>query len=278
MKTQKLAIATITIGEKFWKMAFYTHPLIKEYAKKCGADFIVLDSRKMYEKCGLATYERFQLYELFDTYDRIAFIDTDILVSPDSPSIFELTPPGKIGACSEELYSQSARDKDVTQEVLGKVDWKNVYFNAGMILLDKSHKELLNPDSPGLTHWAKGDFRENHLNLLNDQPFINHRSNLLGYDVHDLGHRFNHTRVIHNTSTRFNSYFIHYAGPSGHRYGERIDQIRKDSIVLHSKIRTKLSRKYPIYRWFCDRLDIGFIKYLVREKLKKQLRNTKHVT
>ena len=266
MKAQKLAIATITIGEKFWKMASYTHPLIKEYAEKCGADFIVLDSRKMYEKCGLATYERFQLYELFDTYDRIAFIDTDILVSPDSPSIFELTPAGKIGASSEEVYSQSARDKEVTQEVLGNVDWNKVYFNAGMILLDRSHKELLNPDSPGLTHWAKGDFRDNHVNLLNDQPFINHRSNLLGFEVHDLGQRFNRTRAIHNTSTRFNSYFIHYAGPSGHRYGERIDQIRKDASVLGSRFRTQLSRKFPKYRWFCDRVDFGFLRYLINEK------------
>ncbi|PTB98359.1 hypothetical protein C9993_08010 [Marinobacter sp. Z-F4-2] len=269
MKNERLAIATITIGEKFWRMASYTHPFLKAYAEKCGAEFVILDQRKMYERCGLPTYERFQLYELFDIYDRIAFIDTDILVSPDSPSVFELTPRGKIGASSEEIYSQSGRDKKVSQEVLGPVEWKNVYFNAGMIVLDKSHRELLNPDSPGLTEWAKGNFRKEHINLLNDQPFINHRSNLLELEVHDLGHRFNHTRAIPETSTRFNSYFIHYSGPSGHRYGERIEQIRKDSNVLRSKFRTELSKRYPKYRWISDRLDVGFLNYLFNEKLKK---------
>lgn len=271
METERLAIATITIGNKFWKMAGYTHPFIKAYALKCGAEFIVLDQRKMYDKCGLATYERFQLYELFEEYDRIAFIDTDILVSPDSPSVFELTPRGKIGASSEEIYSQSERDKKVTQEILGKVDWNNVYFNAGMIVLDKCHKELMNPDSPGLSEWARGDFRERHINLLNDQPFINHRSNLLKFEVHDLGHRFNHTRAIQDSSTRFNSYFIHYSGPSGHRYGKRIEQIRKDSEVLKSKLRTQLSRNFPRYRWLSDRLDIGFLDYLINEKAKKYI-------
>lgn len=270
MKSEKLAIATITIGDKFWKMASFTHPFIKAYAEKCGAEFVVLDQRKMYEKCGLPTYERFQLYELFDVYDRIAFIDTDILVAPDSPSVFELTPKGKIGASSEEIYSQSERDKKVTQEILGPVDWKNVYFNAGMIVLDTSHKELLNPDSPGLTLWAKGDFREKHVNLLNDQPFINHRSNMLGFEVHDLGRRFNHTRAIKETSTRFDSYFIHYSGPSGHRYGERIDQIKKDASVLNSRFRTQLSRKFPKYRWFCDRMDFGFVQYLMSEKFARK--------
>lgn len=272
MTPKKLAVATITIGDKFWKMASYTHPLIEGYAEKCGADFIVLDQRKMYEKCGLATYERFQLYELFDTYERIAFIDTDILVSPDSPSVFELTPPGKIGASSEEIYSQSKRDKEVTQEILGRVEWRNVYFNAGMIVLDRSHKELLNPESPGLEEWARGDFRSKHKNLLNDQPFINHRSNLLEYEVHDLGHKFNHTRAIQDTSMRFRSYFIHYSGPSGHRYGDRIDQIRKDAEVLKSKSRTRLSQKYPKFRWVSDRLDIGFLEYLINEKAKKYFR------
>jgi len=271
MEPKKLAIATITIGDKFWKMASYTHPFIKDYAEKCGADFVVLDQRKMYDRCGLATYERFQLFELFEKYDRIAFIDTDILVAPDSPSVFELTPLGKIGASSEEIYSQSGRDKEVTQEVLGEVDWKNVYFNAGMLVLDKLHRELLNPEAPGLTEWARGDFRSQHRNLLNDQPYINHRSNLLGFEVHDLGHRFNHTRAIQDTSTRFNSYFIHYSGPSGHRYGDRIEQIRKDANVLKSSFRTNLSKTFPKYRWICDRLDLGFVDYLFNEKIKKLL-------
>ncbi|MDQ2076178.1 glycosyltransferase [Marinimicrobium sp. ABcell2] len=266
MKANRNAIVTITIGDKFWRMSRFTHPLLSEYAKKCGADFVVLDQQKMGERCGLPTYERFQLYDLFSEYDRIAFIDTDILVAPNSPSVFDLTPETHIGAANEEKYSQSGRDKVVTQEVLGQVDWVNPYINAGMMVLSKEHKELLNPDAPGLSEWAKGEFRSKHRNLLNDQPFINHRINALGLKVHDLGYRFNHTRVIPETHTRFRSYFIHYAGPSGHRYGERIDQIAKDSEVFGSKLSLLLSQKWSGYRWLADRMNTSFLRYLLSEK------------
>lgn len=257
------AVATITFGEKFWEMAKHTHPLIKQYAERCGADFIVIDKPQLAEALGKAAYEKFQLYRLLEQYDSVAFVDTDILVAPDSPSVFDLTPEGKIGACNEELFSKSKRDRSVTQQVLGKVDWKNCYFNSGMMVLDQKTKELVNPDAEGLMEWATGEFRKEHENLLNDQPFLNHRANKLGMDVEDLGHRFNHTRVITKTHTRFDSYFIHYAGPSGHRYGERIKQIELDSRVMNSPFLLSTSRNFPAYRWIADRSNAAFVKYLI---------------
>lgn len=257
---QKKAIVTITIGEKYWKMASHTHPLLKRYAEKCDAEFVVIDHNIMIDRFGRATYEKLQLHDLLKHYDRIAFIDTDILVAPDSPDVFKLTPEHKVGASTEETYSKSARDKRVTQEVLGDVTWHNVYFNCGMMVLSKAHRELVNPDAPGLLLWATGKFRSSHVNLLNDQPFFNHRVNKLGLEVEDLGYKFNHTRVITPTHRRFLSHFIHYAGPSGHRYGERVKQIEMDSKVLHNSLLLMLSRRIPAYRWIADRAHPAFFQ------------------
>ncbi|PNU19973.1 hypothetical protein C2E25_09890 [Geothermobacter hydrogeniphilus] len=264
---EKRAIVTIAIGTKFQKLASYTHPFLRSYADKCGAEFIVIDSPRLSDRLGLATYERFQLHDLLEDYDRIIYIDSDILVSPDSPDLFELVPAGVMGVSSEEKYSMSGRDKRLTMEILGEVAWKNPYFNAGMMVVGREHRELFDVNNPDLFLWATGEFRKKHVNLLNDQPFINHRVNKLGYDVVDLGFRYNHTRVITQTHLRFHSYFIHYAGPSGHRYGERSEQVRKDALVLDSRFRLGMSRKYPFYRWVADRLDVGFVAYLFREKL-----------
>ncbi|MDN3517194.1 glycosyltransferase [Aquisalimonas lutea] len=261
--TEKKAITTITIGANFENMALYTHPLLKAYAERCGADFLVINERRMHERLNLASYEKFQLYQYFDEYERIAFIDTDILIAPDAPSVFDLTPINMIGAATEELYSKSQRDKELTQTELGCVQWDNVYFNSGMMVLSRNQKELLNPDAEGLEHWAKGDFRKHYKNLLNDQPFINHRSNKLGFRVHDLTHRFNHTRVLTDTKNRFNSYFIHYSGPSGHRYGKKLEQIKLDAQVMNRSFLLWLSRNLPAYRWLADRMHRAFLHHLV---------------
>jgi len=266
---ERRAIVTVTIGEKFWKLAEYTHPLLSRYAVTCDAEFVVVDQpKKLTEEFGLATYERFQLYDLLDEYHRILFIDTDILVSLDSPNLFDLVPTTKIGVSSEERYSMAGRDKTVTQEILGKVAWKNPYFNSGMMVLSREHKPVFDTNNSDLLLWSTGEFRKKHINLLNDQPFINHRVNKLGLKVLDLGYQFNHTRVITPTHKRFRSYFIHYSGPSGHRYGPRSEQVRKDAHVLSSRFLLQLSRKYPWYRWIADRFDKGFIKYIVKDKFK----------
>lgn len=262
------ALVTLAVGDFYTKMGAITHPLMKAYADRCGVDFIVLDDRKVNESYNLdERYEKFQLYNLIDDYDQIVFVDTDILISPRTPSLFDLVPNDRFAAVSEAKFSKAGRDIQLTQEILGEVEWKNDYFNSGMMVFGKAHKSLFDPTREQLKIWSTGEFRKNHTNLLNDQPYLNHRINELGISLIEMGYQYNHTRVITRTHTRFKSYMIHYAGPSGHRYGSRLEQLHKDFIVFNSNIYLNISAAFPMYRWLVDRLDPAFFSYIFKEKL-----------
>lgn len=252
------AVVTLTIGDTYREMASITHGLMKEYAEKCGADFVVVDSIRVSPALGRAAYEKFQLYDLLDHFDQIAFVDTDILIAPDSPSLFEVVPMDTFGAVSEEEFKMADRDKRVTQEVLGPVSWINPYFNSGMMVMSKAHREVFDPHAEDLVLWATGDFRKQHVNLLNDQPYLNHRINKLGIRIKNLGRAFNYTCAHRDSRTRFENSFIHYSGPSGHRYGTRISQLRADAGVLRSKFWLGLSRRCLLCRWILDRMHWKF--------------------
>lgn len=271
VKKNTKALVTLAVGDLYTKMGLITHPLMRSYADRCGVDFIVIAERKVNEKYGLdERYEKFQLYDLIDDYDQIAFIDTDILISPKAPSLFDLVPPDRFAAASEAGFSKASRDVELTQRVLGEVQWRNTYFNSGVMVLGKKHKQVFDPARSELKLWSTGDFRKEEVNLLNDQPYLNHRLNDLGIELLDIGYKYNHTRVITDTQTRFKSYMIHYAGPSGHRYGSRLEQLQKDFDVLTNPKALELSISYPSYRWVMDRLDTAFLRYLFQEKFSNE--------
>ncbi|NKB97860.1 MAG: hypothetical protein GKR90_05095 [Pseudomonadales bacterium] len=256
--TKTLAIVTLAIGQEFSEMGRVTHPLMRKYAKRIGAEFIIIDQSKNIAE--FPTYEKFQMYDLLERYRRVIFLDTDILVLPDAPSLFDLVPPDTFGAANEEAYSMVSAHKEATQAKLGGINWVNPYFNSGVMVVSQNQKELFNPKSSQFNLWVTSTGKSEH--VMSDQPYLNYRLNELAMPMTDLGFRYNHTRVIRETHIRFNSFFIHYSGPSGHRYGSRLTQMRKDLGIINSPIHLLLSRKFTHLRWLLDRADRDFLIYL----------------
>jgi hypothetical protein len=268
---KKNAIVTLAIGDFYERMGRLTHPFMKSYAERCDAQFVVIDKPMVQARYGLTPrYDKFQVHGLLESFDRIAFFDTDVLVALDAPSVFEIVPKDVFGAASEEGFSQAKTDKVQTQQVLGPVEWTCAYFNSGVMVFGQAHKALFDPADPQLKRWASGEFRDIHGPDGADQAYLNHKINDLKLPLLDLGFRFNHTRVIQETHTRFRSHIIHYSGSSGHRYGDRLSQIAKDANVLRSSARLQLSRSFPRFRWLADRLDVAFLKYLVQERFARK--------
>ncbi len=236
---------------------------MQDYARRCGADFVVIREPK-FQHLGQLYYEKFQLFEILESYERVLYLDNDVLVSPDSPNLFELTPIDHFAASSEETWSKVPDCKNAILTELGEIRWMYPYFNAGVMLACRAHREVFNPDHPALRRWATDEVRKKYAYQGDDQTYFNYRVNELQIPMRDHGYRFNHTRSIARTHTRFNSFLIHYAGPSGHRYGDRLVQIEKDASALSSPFIRTLSRKSIGYRWFADRFDLDFIRYLIR--------------
>src|SRR3989344_7906914 len=104
----RTALFTICIGDFYTKLSKVTHPTIKNYAQKIGADFIV----KTETSFPLPHYAKFEIAKLLETYDRVLYLDTDILVSPDTPNIFDIVPQDCVGMLDEAPlgYDEKFRD------------------------------------------------------------------------------------------------------------------------------------------------------------------------
>ncbi len=96
---------------------------------------------------------------MIDDYEQIAFVDTDILISPKAPSLFDVVPLDRFDAASEAGFSKAGRDVELTQRILGDVKWRNTYFNSGVMVLGKIHKQVFDPARPELKLWSIGEFR-----------------------------------------------------------------------------------------------------------------------
>lgn len=213
MNNSSRAVITLCIGNGFDQMARLTHPLMRDYADKVHADFIVIDKPEL----GVSPihYEKYQLASFLKKYERVLFVDTDIVIRPDSPDLFEYVPENMFGAYLASKHSDchdiSLRD---IQNELGDLGWEKDYFNSGVMMLSQAHKSLFD-----LSHGCFNGFYE--------QTQINYNLKKLKLPFFDIGFQYNHVELIGEPIAKKTSYFIHYAGP-GHGVGPRHEQIAKD--------------------------------------------------
>ena len=80
MRKVKKTIYTVSIGDYAKSVTEITFPLLKNYARKIGADFHVIDAAKF--KGFPGRYEKFQIYELGKLHqnDWNIYLDSDCLL------------------------------------------------------------------------------------------------------------------------------------------------------------------------------------------------------
>jgi hypothetical protein len=194
-------------------MTDITHPVMREYAKKIGADFIILSEKRKDSQ----HYRILDLYKLFDTYDRIISMDSDILITRDCPNVFDIVPEDKIGTVYEDIGSRQM-DRRIriakAQEQFGDIGWTVGYVNSGVMVFSKCHKELFKE-------------RELYMDLGYDDVYLGYWMVKLKMPVYQLTLNFNFMRHFEEFGkNRIEAYIIHYAG-SGFT-GNRIGDIKRD--------------------------------------------------
>jgi hypothetical protein len=108
--------------------------LARQYAKRIDADYILLTDP--YINYIHPTYERFRLFEeskWTDEYDQVLYLDSDVLVYHDSPSIFEMYP-------SLDSFKVCTHWSVVRYGVPD-----NGEFNAGVFILNKASRDHMLP-------------------------------------------------------------------------------------------------------------------------------------
>ena len=195
------AIVTISCGDFYRQMAAITHPTIEAYADRLGAEFIVWDD---FDGHVMPHYKKLELGGLLRQYERVLYIDTDILVRDDAPDIFSIVPEDSLGALEEGQYYENR--KGWTLHFMRSIgyeprDWDGRYFNAGVLVLSQAHRDLFVQPPVEVDNFRE----QTYLNLL----FVMQHTKIF-----ELPYRFNRIYCMdsHYGEQRFDSYLLHYAG------------------------------------------------------------------
>ncbi len=91
----KKAICLMVIGEKYLKIFKKLEFQFLEYAKKCNAELKVFNNPLDDTFHRPLLSQKLLLPHFTQDYDIVTFLDIDILINPDSPSIFDYLPENK---------------------------------------------------------------------------------------------------------------------------------------------------------------------------------------
>jgi len=199
--SQKRLVVSAMIGPEFEELGRFSWLRQREYAEKIGADVILLANEEF--KGWPLFYEKFQIRRLLEEYERVLWLDLDVLVLPSAPDVFELVPPEIFGAVNERYWR---RPVEYAEEIecrlfqlgLPKKPWDGFYFNSGVMVTGRAHAPLWKrPQNPVWGHPAE----QGHLNALR----LHH-----GIPFRDLGDDFNRfVRPGEHISTQ--AHLLHYA-------------------------------------------------------------------
>jgi ADP-heptose:LPS heptosyltransferase len=219
-KDEKRAIVTVVIGKEAEKENKVAIKSLVNYGIKVDAEVVLITKELI--KSVPPHLQKFQMKELLNKFDRILYVDADILIHPNCPDLFEIVPADHVGAvpdCHNGKWGNINRFNEAiaAQDKLGNANWQSGYFNSGVIVFSKEHKDLFG--NPELRKDFDSQFR--------DQTLINYNLFKNNYKFFPLETRFNGMEIngfssrIEN-SNKTNAFIMHFA-----HEGDKAEQMRK---------------------------------------------------
>lgn len=157
----KRAVVTLHTDPSWTPLTDLTLPTHRAYADRVGADYVVLSKRSYAHR----HYDKWHLEPLFDTYDRILYLDADTIVRPDTPNLFVSVPSDRLAGENELLtHDHSDGLNDFVQQMdMPALPSVPFYVNGGVFLASKCHRHIFRPPERVLAHlpWPE----QHHLNV-----------------------------------------------------------------------------------------------------------------
>ncbi len=219
----KLLIAT-SADENIIGYSRYTIPIQRMWAKEWGADYIMLND-PTYSQRAMWCYRTLVFNGLLDfEYDRILYIDADVIINKGCPNPFKSVPFDTIGVVTEDKGSRQKERRDRIKRVsayFGEIGWNENFFNMGFYLISNLHRDMFQTIDGNL--WKKRGW---------DSPFYSYQIMRFGYKWIDLGYKFNHMSMFseewNGSPSRFDSHILHYAG--GANFPDKGDRSKEQLI------------------------------------------------
>lgn len=151
--TSRTAVVTVAVGEVGRELLAASGPAMARFARRVGADFVVLDWPG---HPAWPMSAKFAIPRALDHYERIVYADADVLFRPGCVNPFDLCGPTEFGACDElpwqlldpyrrhgvlTNYERTRRETGLAAEAVPP--W---YFNLGVYVASAEHRPLL--DAP----------------------------------------------------------------------------------------------------------------------------------
>lgn len=225
--SQRTLIFTETSGYVYSQFASLTVPLMRAYAARVGADFLY-DHQELKAKYPL--FRKYKVGELLAEYDRVLFLDIDILVRPDSPNLFGIVPSGHFAAFNEGAWCEEMELEARQWHIAAVTRAYNLefnlnmaldYFNAGVFLADRQHVNLFEmpPENPVMSE------------VVSEQSLLNIRIKADNVKTYHLPICFNSMPRWWSRWYLHDSYFIHHAGGP---VSDRLETVARDLRYIQS--------------------------------------------
>lgn len=162
----KKRVYVLNINNYLPEVCKITLPLIKNYADKLGAEFMIIDEQKTPDLP--VTYEKLQIYELGKDYDWNILIDADMVIHPNMYNVFRFLPTGYIG---------------VWHQYNGRILHENLDLGiaTNFLVVPRTHHEVWKPfDNP--YERLKGLERK----FILDEYCVSYNVKRLGYKISGL--------------------------------------------------------------------------------------------
>ena len=218
------ALITLAIGS--FPYAEISHPSMRAYAERIGCDFIAITGDAP-DKVS-AHSRKLEIANHLMTYDRIIYVDGDVMINKNCPDLFAEVPPDKIGATVEEepFFRERSRflrdacklyDVTIDEEQLSHERW----FNSGVMVVSRCHAPMF-----GVAEGVKIQ----RCNGFVDQAFLNAMRIRCGVSLHDLGLGNNYIASVmfsnHRQLSPFQAGMFHATGAL-HPHSLRMEYMRQ---------------------------------------------------
>lgn len=196
--------SSVTIGQVMVEMMQLTTPSMVKYAHRIGADFLTINSVVVSNFLeGDIRYEKYQLYDLLEIYDRVCLIDLDAVVFNRAPDIFEAVDPLKLGIlrCPGQISQRMIKR---SFSMLPPIYWGVAYFNTGVIVVPKCCQYLFE---------YRSGRNATKVKKLAEQNSVNYRIHKFNAAVQELDPRFHCVPAYASTyPIEGDPYILHWAG------------------------------------------------------------------
>jgi lipopolysaccharide biosynthesis glycosyltransferase len=211
----KAALVTLAIGLP--PAACPGLPGFAAYARRHGMDFLPITQAVYHlrpnwlvkRRVGVHC-EKFQLFDLLARYERILFLDSDILLNPSCPNLLDIVPASHFGWAVDDARAQALIKRQTEMQrierKLGRLPPQaRPYYNSGVMVMSACHQPLF---AMAPREFVAGRWPE--------QTLLNYRVARAGIAIHTLPPAFNFMPFQpdwSNPAARRSAHVIHYAGP-----------------------------------------------------------------